>query len=292
MANSITTRKEYLTLLDSAFKQSSKTSILEVAPDQVREAETAGTFYIEKMTLVGLGDYSKTTGYPLGDVTLEYVPYTYSYDRGRKFQVDKVDDLETAFSAFGKLSGEFVKQHEVPEVDAVRIAELVSNAGTSVSAELTSASDVVSALNTAGNTLDSAEVPDDDWVLFIQPHYLRMVKTQASTAATTDVIDRATVITVPKGRMYNVITLDDGSSSSSGGYSPANGAVSVNFVLCSRSAVFADVKHQSLKVISPDDNQTSDAWLFMYRVYHDLFVYDNKADGVYAHLDTDIYALS
>ena len=35
------------------------------------------------------------------------------------------------------------------------------------------------------------------------------------------------------------------------------------------------------KIVSPDDNQTDDKWLFFYRAYGLVDVYDNKVAGVY-----------
>jgi hypothetical protein len=42
------------------------------------------------------------------------------------------------------------------------------------------------------------------------------------------------------------------------------------------------------RTFSPTENQTANAWKFDYRVYHDLFVPDNKAAGIYAHSVTEI----
>jgi len=37
------------------------------------------------------------------------------------------------------------------------------------------------------------------------------------------------------------------------------------------------------KVISPEENQTDDSWLFFYRAYGLADVYENKAAGIYLH---------
>jgi len=50
------------------------------------------------------------------------------------------------------------------------------------------------------------------------------------------------------------------------------------------SAVLQATKLNSLKIFSPDENQTSDGWLIQHRVYHDAWVYDNKLDGIYLHM--------
>lgn len=40
------------------------------------------------------------------------------------------------------------------------------------------------------------------------------------------------------------------------------------------------------KVFDPDTNQSKDAWLYQFRLYHDAFVYDNKVKGIYVHKST------
>ena len=92
----VTTRSEYLNYLDAAYKLQSVTSILDVDPDLIKETEVAGTFLIPKLTLVGLGDYSTSTGFPDGNASLAYEAYTYTQDRGRDFNVDAVEEMETA----------------------------------------------------------------------------------------------------------------------------------------------------------------------------------------------------
>ena len=48
-----------------------------------------------------------------------------------------------------------------------------------------------------------------------------------------------------------------------------------------KNAVLGIKKHVEPKIISPEDNQSSDGWIFGYRIYHDLFVPDNKVNGIY-----------
>ena len=44
----------------------------------------------------GLADYSRNSGYVQGDVTLTNETVKCNFDRGRRFTVDTMDDLETA----------------------------------------------------------------------------------------------------------------------------------------------------------------------------------------------------
>ena len=70
MANSITTAKIYLAMLDAVYAASAKTMILD-NNQFVREGAQAGEVRIPKMTIQGLGDYSRTSGFVDGDVTLQ-----------------------------------------------------------------------------------------------------------------------------------------------------------------------------------------------------------------------------
>ena len=56
-------------------------------------------------------------------------------------------------------------------------------------------------------------------------------------------------------------------------------------MLIAPSAVVALTKHAKLRVFSPEVNQIMDAYKFQYRVYHDLFVYENKVAGIYVHTE-------
>lgn len=55
----------------------------------------------------------------------------------------------------------------------------------------------------------------------------------------------------------------------------------INFMIVNPEAAEAIVKHNPLRYFSPEVNQTDDAHKWQYRLYHDLFVYDNKVNGIY-----------
>ena len=71
-----------------------------------RKAQTQTKILIPKMSMQGLANYNKQTGYVAGDVTLEYETKKCTYDRGRMFTVDAMDNIESAGVAFGRLSGD------------------------------------------------------------------------------------------------------------------------------------------------------------------------------------------
>lgn len=122
MANSITLFKQQIAnILDEVYKASSLTAVLDGASELVQQGANANELIIPKMSMDGLGDYSKASGYVNGDVTLTNETVQCNFDRGRMFTIDSMDNIETAGVAFGRLAGEFIRTKVVPEVDAFRL---------------------------------------------------------------------------------------------------------------------------------------------------------------------------
>lgn len=290
MANSITKFKAYIDKLDTVYQQASATSILDADADTVRMGAKAGEFLIPKMSMDGLADYSRSSGYVKGDVTITYETKSCNYDRGRKFSVDAMDNEETAGIAFGKLASEFIRTKVVPEMDAFRFAKYASATGVLSAAEATptAGTAVLTALQTAVNAQDEAEVNVDGKILFITPTLLTLAK-NVDTTKSKAILDRfEKIITVPQTRFYTAIDMKDGTSSSetAGGYAGATGGYKINFMIINRDAVIQFGKHTVNKVVSPEENQTDDGYMFFYRAYSIAETYENKVKGIYLNRDT------
>ena len=176
MANNIQLFQKYIALLDEVYKQASKSSILDGDASLVQAGKNTNEIIIPKMTLDGLADYSRNSGYVKGDVTLTYETVKFNYDRGRKFVVDAMDDEETAGIAFGKLSSEFIRTKVVPEMDAFRFATYAALEGIgSATGTLADGAAVITALRAAANKMDEDEVPSEQRVLFITPTLRGMI---------------------------------------------------------------------------------------------------------------------
>lgn len=290
MANSITKFKAYIEKLDTVYQQASATSILDADADTVRMGAKAGEFLIPKMSMDGLADYSRSSGYVKGDVTITYETKSCNYDRGRKFSVDAMDNEETAGIAFGKLASEFIRTKVVPEMDAFRFAKYASATGVLSAAEATptAGTAVLTALQTAVNAQDEAEVNVDGKILFITPTLLTLAK-NVDTTKSKAILDRfEKIITVPQTRFYTAIDMKDGTSSNetAGGYAGATGGYKINFMIINRDAVIQFGKHTVNKVVSPEENQTDDGYMFFYRAYSIAETYENKVKGIYLNRDT------
>ena len=186
MANAITLAKQFVPILDEVYKMASLTAKLDGASDLVRAGANANELIIPKLSMQGLAAYSRNAGYVSGDVTLTNETVTCNFDRGRMFQVDSMDDLETAGIAFGRLAGEFIRTQVVPELDAFRFAKYASTTGISkvtTPATLADGAAVVAALRKGITAMDEAEVPLDDRHLFITPTLYGMVQDMDTTKA-------------------------------------------------------------------------------------------------------------
>ena len=284
--NNITLFKKYIALLDEVYKQASKTSILDGDNSLVQAGANTNEIIVPKLTMDGLADYSRNEGYIKGDVDLTMETVKFNYDRGRKFSVDAMDNEETAGVAFGKLSSEFIRTRVVPEMDAFRFASYAAEEGISSSnGELADGNAVLAALVAAQSKMDEDEVPEENRILFITPTLYNMVHAVDTTKSREVLASFSKIEKVPQSRFYTAIVLKDGSTSGeeAGGFSKADDAKDINFMVIHKPAVLQYPKHTVNKVISPEANQESDGYLFFYRAYGLANIYENKRAGVYMH---------
>lgn len=286
MANNIAKFKKYIDLLDEVYKVNAKTSILDGDNTLVRAGANADEIIIPKMTLDGLADYSRNSGYVNGDVTLTNETVKFNYDRGRAFTIDAMDNEETAGIAFGKLSSEFIRTKVVPEIDAFRLATYAGISGiSSATGTLTSGDDTLTALVTAVSKMDDDEVAEEGRELFITPTLYNLILS-TDTYKSKEIMSRfSNVVTVPQSRFYTAIKLADGTTGgeTAGGFTKAEDAKDINFMIIQKGAILQYPKHVVNKVVSPEENQTSDGWKFFYRSYGLADVYENKVAGIYLH---------
>ena len=286
MANSIALAKVYTNLLDEVYQQSALTAVLESDATLARQGANANEIVIPKLSMDGLADYNRNSGYVNGDVELTWETAKFNYERGRAFTVDDMDNEETQNIAFGRLAGEFIRTKVVPELDAFRFATYASTVGAGIAeGALATGADVIAALRTATSAMDEAEVPMEDRHLFITPTLLGLVE-DLDTNKSREVLARfASITKVPQTRFYSAIELLDGKTGGEekGGFKKASGAVELNFEVIHKPATLQFTKHAVPKIIAPAQNPDADAWKYGYRNYGLCDVYENKTAGIYVH---------
>lgn len=290
MANAITLAKAYVPILDEVYKQASLTSALDGAAELARPGANANELIIPKMRMDGLADYSRNGGYVGGDVTLTNETVTCNFDRGRMFNVDSLDNEESAGIAFGQLAGEFIRTKVVPELDAFRFATYAGLTGISTvaGAALSTGAAVVEALRAAVNKMDEDEVPLNERMLFITPTLYGLVQDMDTNKSRAVLESFSAVSKVPQTRFYTAITQNDGTTEgqTAGGYAKASGGKNINFMIIHKPAVIQFQKHTVPKVIDPSANQSADGWKFGYRTVGIADAYENKLAGIYLHKST------
>jgi hypothetical protein len=292
MANSIDLVTKFTAILDRLYKAQSKTARMDAPTEDSAAFEGTSAIKVMKTSVVGMGTYSRATGYPKGDVTISWETLTLAASRGRELSVDRMDNDETLGMAFGTLADEYYRTAVTPEVDAYRFAKYASTSNISTTAGATlDSTTVLAAIDAAAAQMDADEVPEDGRLLyvsntvngFLKAAVTRILGNEGSADRRLRTLDGMEIISVPQSRFKTAIDLDAGATTSAGGFAAAAGAKDINFMLIYPPAVLQATKLDKLKIFDPDVNQSKDAWLIQHRLYHDAWVYDNKVDGIYLH---------
>lgn len=293
MTNTIALAQNYLAVADEVYKAEAKTIDLDFANSDI-EFIGANTAKVAKLSMDGLGNYNRNTGYPVGSVNLAWETLTLENDRGTQLHVDRFDNEETKGIAFGKLAAEFERTQMIPEVDAYTFAKLFAGTGNTVGtgAITVGTTDVPALIEAAEMELNNAEVPTEGRILYVSPKayaglkskITRYLANEGTVNRNVEYFDDMRVIMIPEGRFYSAITLQTGATNF--GYVPTTGGYKLNFMIVHPTAVKKALKHVMPKIFSPDVVQGSDSWLLDYRAYYDVFVLENKTKGIYVHRDT------
>ena len=293
MTVTINQRVNYSLLLDKKLEHDALTGMLDMDNEYVGEVNGAGQVKIPKFSVMdGLFDYSRSSGFTAGDLTLAYENVSLAWDRGVSFTVDRVDDADAAMVASANLMDEFFRAKLVPEVDAVRFAAYAGaaiTAGNASGGTLT-ASNVIDAID-AGEASIGQVIDPSEAILFISWDAYAALKQAAAPRFQPDGdrernierFDGMRVVKVPTARFGMTVTKD----TSNGGVTVTN---PINFLMVVPRAVQQVKKFEIPKIFTPDENQTLDAWLFQIRLHHGMWVLDQKADGLYVHVEDSAYS--
>lgn len=278
MANTINLVTKFQPLLDEVYQAASLTGDLE---NSAVKFDGSKTVKVLKLAVPALGAYTRNSGYTAGNVTADWEAFTLTQDRGTEFSVDAMDDEETMNMTFGNASSEFIRVSVTPQVDAYRFATMASAEGIgAAAAALTTGDAAVKAISAGMTAMDEAQVTQEGRILYITPTLHQMIQ-DLETYKSKNILSRfSKIVLVPQSRFYSKITI------SNTGFTKGTDGKNLNFMIVDPKATFAVAKHKKLKVFSPDVNQKGDDYLFQYRLYHDMFVYPQKAAGVYAHSST------
>lgn len=298
----------YQKWLDEAMIADASTNWMEANAGQVVYVG-GDTVKIPKLSMDGMGNYDKDNGYVQGAVSLTYETKQFTQDRGRKFQIDRVQSDDTDFMATAyNVIRQFQRTKVIPEIDAYRYATIATAAQ---AADGGIGSNYRSLAVTTSNILkelqnDIATVQDtvgEDYPLVISmpvavgnllanatdvTKFINVQEFQIGGPIKTKVsaINEVPILKAPSSRMYTAITLNDGVTAGQtiGGFTQASSAKKINWSITYRQAPIAVSKADTIRIFSPDVNQKANAWAFDYRRYHDIWIPDNRMAGVFVNV--------
>ena len=285
MANTIVLAKNYVPLLDEVYKRESVTADLTGDPAMARAGANAAEIVYPQITVTGLGDYNRNSGYTQGTVDFKWVSTKYNYDRGAKLSVDAMDNQETYNLAFGMAGAELMRTKVAPEADAFTFATLAGIDGISKgdAKTLADAKAFLEELLLAKNKMDNDEVPEEGRILYATANLLNGLM-MLDTYKSKEILSHFAIKkAVPQGRFYTAIDRLDGKSAGeeAGHYKKADAGKEINFMIIHKPAIIKHDKHVVSNVIPASANPDADADIVKYRKYGLVDVYKNKVAGIY-----------
>ncbi|MCH5203965.1 MAG: hypothetical protein J1F03_04400 [Oscillospiraceae bacterium] len=285
MANTMEYAKVFQSELDRQIVEGSTSGWMEENASQVIY-NGGNEIKIPKVSLKGLADYDRDDGYTGGAVTYSYETMTMSMDRGRRFRIDALDVDETSFAlAAANVASEFQRTQVIPEIDSYRYSKLARAAGITKFSYAPAKATVLSTLIEQITAVREVIGGEGELVVCMARSVYDMLMLSSEVTHSIDngtfsqgsldlnikTICGVAIIPVPSARMKSKYVFD-----STNGYSIANGATQINWIICPKDAPIAISKTDNVKIITPEQNQFADAWDIDYRKYHDMFIPDNK----------------
>lgn len=286
MPNTIALAKNYTSLLDEVYQKASVTADLTSDSSMAKAGANANEIVYPQITVSGLGDYDRNSGYTTGAVDLKWVTSQFNYDRGTKISVDVMDNEESRNIAFGMAGAELMRTKAAPEGDAFTFATLAALdriSGTTGTIE--NATQFLDALLTAWSAMDEDEVPEENRILYATATLLNSVMSLDTTKSREILSKFAVKKAVPQSRFYTAIDMLDGKTSGEelGHYKKADTASDINFMIVHKPAIIKFDKHIASNIIPAASNADADADIVKYRKYAMVDAYANKRAGIYLH---------
>lgn len=246
---------------------------------------------IPTMTTAGLADYDRDNGFVQGGITVKYNTYKMTQDRGRTFQIDRMDVDESGFVATSaNLIKVFQTEHVVPEIDAYRystIADIAIKANQSEAINLT-ADNALTKIREHIRAVQDIVGDDVPLILTMSTKIRALIEDSPKIGKSINVsdfkqggmnfkvksLDESVIRIAPSSRLKTKYEILDGTTTGqeAGGLKAAADAKDINWIITPQRVPIAISKTDKLRVFEPDTNQKADAWKIDFRKYHDLWI--------------------
>lgn len=284
MPNTIALAKSYTSLLDEVYRSASVTADLASDKAMSRAGANANEIVYPQISVTGLGDYDRNSGYTTGAVDLKWQTVQFNYDRGTKISVDVMDNEESRNLAFGMAGATLMREKIAPEADAFTFATIAGTEGITKSTDdIVGAGQFLDALLEAWTQMDNDEVPQENRMLYATSALLNSIMSLDTTKSREIIAKFSVRKVVPQARFYTAIELLDGKSAGeeAGHYRKAASGADINFMILHKPAIIKFDKHIANNIIPASTNPDADADIIKYRKYGLVDVYKNKRAGIY-----------
>ena len=289
-------------MTDDLDKKATQTAQVGIFADNGLRVKFIGnkTVFIPAMGLSGLGDYDYDNGFARGKVTVSQKPFELQMDRGTSFQIDsQVADESGIGDIAGEVMGEFVRTKVVPEVDGYVLSKLAGVAigkNHTVTGDL--ATEVFKIINDATAEVQNAVGYAEELVCFVDKVAVAALRNSPEISRhlvmndfkkgeiTTQVasINGVSSLPVESDRMTTAYTFKTGDGGPDDfGFAPAENAKNIGILLMPRRGASLVKKTETIRIFTPGQNQTADAWKIDYRTYYDVVIKESMEDGIYVH---------
>lgn len=271
---SIELTKKYSDKVDDLFNQESKTSLL---TNSDYDWSGAHSVVVYKASTVPLNDYKRNSNGvndsdisrfgKIQDLSLETEEMLLKHDKSFIFNIDKLDEEETALEAEERLARE-ISDVVIPTLDQCVYKAMVDNSGTKVEAIELTPLNIYEKILDGSAVLDENLVPDTERSLVVTPRVYAMLKKsvvfdnvdvgiELRQRGVIGILDGMNVIKVPSSRLPEKF----------------------GFMLSHPQACTAPVKLEDYGIY--DDQPLTSGTLVTGRICYDAFVLDNKKKGIY-----------
>lgn len=296
--NTLEYAKIFMQKLDQQVVREATTGWMEENAGQVKY-NGGDEVKIANLSTVGLAQYDRDEGFAQGSVTLKYDTYKMTQDRGRTFQLDRMDVDETNFLATtANVLKEFQGRHVVPEIDSYRYSKLAAKAEEAGKIEklAITADNIVSKLREHLQAVEDV-IGDEQLIITLPSTIAGMIMDSPAFGRSVGLaefkqgglhfkvrtIDDHVLRVVPSARLKTLYDISDGRTNAAdkGGLTPNVAAKDINWLITPRRLPIAISKTEKLRIFSPDQNQKADAWKIDYRKYHDLWVLEQQKEQLF-----------
>lgn len=258
-----------------------------VLNEQILEGATSGWMEENASHAIYNGE-SKITFPQMLNNKYAYGTFELTQYMDKRFRIDTLDTDESNFGfAAGNVAAEYQRRIVIPQIDAYRYSYLAKIAGISETYTPEKSTLLLALINQIDKVKFTTDFNTDIIITMSRPVYDKIMFFSDIPDSVKNINFKQGNLEFPVKNIYNVPIIPVPSRRmkteyifTNNGFEPTPSAKDINWLICPKSAPIAVSKTDNVKIITPENNQFADAWDIDYRIYHDLFVSDNKRDCI------------